>query len=640
MAYSYRQDFSGGVNGRVATALEPVEMEDSLNVYARGGVLEPALGWVLLDAAVPSGKRVLAGVPRPDRTSVVVLHGAGAGYEYAILAADGSALSAARALPGWGGAAAARVSGVWTPSGTVVVCAAPGLWPVVVLDDNSAVTLESLDVRLRRPGVDYQVGVTALANLFRKDLVSPDVEDLGSGDQVTLAAGQRFVTVASTVTFQAVRLTFDDVAGVAGKLWFLDEDARTGATPFDDADVVAVGSVSGAELVFEADWDPAMARTSSEGFGGVADAVVGRGQIRAVIRLAGAYEGKELQAVAVEHRQYLRLVLYGQTPHLVELHRNRVCLAFGDSLQFGPYNRLSGWELRQEYFSYGGDRVVALKSHTGFLAVLMDHAIHAITGNSDENWGVTKLADSVGTAAPESVESDIEWLVFSDRVGRLSMLRGADVRQVTRHCARWVDAARGSGTLATHLIEEELLLVLAHGGAVKVTGDALPAALEEGDGLAFVVAPESLRSDVGGGWKVSVFPFIAPGVVAMSWTTVDRRPVVVVGSRLYRLEGMVPARRYVRLPTRSGDPSGQRVSRVTVTVTVGTPPEGLTLSYVRAGGVVLRTVVVGAEEVAQRRGIVRRSVPATLGLVSVIVDSGNQTLLSITVEYYGRHPGG
>lgn len=45
MPIGYNDNFSGGCNELAPTSLEPPEVEDCLNVVARGGVLQQAPAW-------------------------------------------------------------------------------------------------------------------------------------------------------------------------------------------------------------------------------------------------------------------------------------------------------------------------------------------------------------------------------------------------------------------------------------------------------------------------------------------------------------------------------------------------------------------------------------------------------------------
>ena len=632
MPNAYIDDFSGGCSDRSPSTLDPNEQELIRNCYSRGGVLRPAPGWERQGAVVPGGYHVVHAVGRPDRTSVLVLASA-SDNRVAILSADGNTVSPPTIIDGWGGTR--EVDATWTPRGTVVVAA--GQWPVVVLPDNTIVTLDSLDVRTR--GTDeYRVGVTNEVNLFKKTKDSPQTDDFDSeeDEDLTFTAVTEYVSIASTGTFNEVVLKLDDVTGVSATLHFVDDEAEP------DSDTLTFEVVTNADnervLMAKRDWTPElMAQTSSKAYRdrGTNErdgSTIGVGQVRAFIKLVGQV-GKKLKAVELRHTQYVREVLLNKQPHLVELHHNRVMLAFNDTfLQFGAYNRLNGWEQRQEYFTTGGDRIKALKTHAGFLAVFMDHAIHAVTGNSDRTWGQAILVDYTGTKTQGSVESDLGYLFFADRTNRIAMLSGEDVRQVGRHCRDTLTKARGGGIWATHILEEDTLLLLPHGGPAT-------------EPTAFMVDPEALRQDRSGGWKVSFFAIDLPGgPVAASWTTVDRRPMVVVGGTIYRMDDSpttVP-NMSCRLPLYvGGDPTGNRVRRIVLRVKIEavSATDDITMTYLREG-LPIPPVTVSAAEINRKGGVVRRSVPIFLNVASVLVESRRRPLLSVTMEYFPRYPGG
>ena len=651
MPLAYRDNFGGGVNERAPALLDvAVEVEDSLNLYSRGGALRRAPGWVDLGPA--SAGRVLAGAGLPDGASVVVLWSETGGYQWALVdtARSGAAPAAAPAEPlrAWpGGAAPAAVQMRWTPRGTVAVCAQEGCWPYL-LDprhpSHPAVLLEERDVRTRAAD-ELDIGVTTKGNLFQAATNLSEAETADFDGSVPIALTQtgeatdvRFLSIACDTAFQQVRLEFGAmVTGMSASLWFVDDGGRVDMA----VEAPATASAVGDEITLAVDWSEDLLARSTVAYNGVAGATVGAGDVRAVVELRGVMPGATLTRVSVQHAQYLRLVLGNVSPHLVALHRNRLVFGFGNLIQMGMSNRLDGWEPLQEVFQYGGDRLTAIHTHTSFLAVLLAGGVHAVTGDSHYNWGTQKLVDFSGTLASESVASGEGYLVYADADHNLVLLAGATVRQVGRHCAAMFAASRGSGSMALHALTNGMVLLLFHGGeASAVSGDV------DGDGAAvsrwraFLVDPENLRPDVDGGWRVSVFPFEGPpAAVEQSWTLQDRTPVAVAGGRVYRMEpASAPTQAWVKLPGYvSGDPSGHLVRRLTFQVTGGGGSD-LVVRYIYGGalGPALRTA---SEEVAAQRGIVRWSARPRLGVVSVMVDLGSRLLISVTLDYFRRSPG-
>lgn len=634
MAFAYVDDFSGGICDRSPASLEGNEMEDSLGCYAQGGVFILAPTWHRRTAAIPAGDRVLAGVGREDGTSVVVLWNATNGYRYHILSAAGAwATPAPRPIPWPAGTAPAAVHGTWSPAGTVLVSDTAGNWPWVVEHaDDSLVTLDSKDVRVRRED-QYIVGVTTEANVFTKvaAATSTETSSFKNANAITLTAGVRYVSIASDFVFQAVELEFDNASGITGSIAWLDANGLPARS--------YPGAVSGNRFKVAPDWDAgAMARTSRNAYNASTGATVGVGKFRAVVTLDGTYEGRELRSVTVSHEQYFRTVLDGISPHIVALHRDRVVFGFNNAVQFGFTNRLNGWEPRmQDYFAQGGDRITALKSHGGYLLAMLENGIHAITGNSDDTWGKQMLADYVGTTTPDSLESIMGMMLFADAENRLSVLQGQSVRQVTRHCKKPMEAERMAGTWAAHVLEYDKVIVLARRGA---------------GARAFIMDPDTMRPDRGGGFKVSVYPVEAPAPdppapIEITWVDRDRTPHAVAGNRIYTFDG-APApsgrRSWVKIPLYAGgDPSGHMVKRVTVRVSYGADDPGraddLVIEFYRAE-VLAQTIRVDAEVVEQSKGIIRRAVVPARGVATVKVDTGRRRLFSITIDYHGRPPGG
>ena len=502
-------------------------------------------------------------------------------------------------------------------------------------------------------------GAAVTARLLNGAVTALTVTSRGSG-----------YTSAPTVSFSggggsgAAATASVGMTEATGRLYFLNEDAVLGSPvdlvrgPLVRGTSTAVRDATDNTLTFEVDWDSnTLGKTSTAAFKDEVDdpipnATAGVGWIRAVVELEGDLTGLRLgerdrefdrDSVQLSHTQYLRVVCSNIAPHLVSYYRNRVVLAFEDTIQFSPYNQIARWEPAQEYFRQGGDRVTGLLAHDNFLAVFQRGAIYAVTGNSDENLGVETLANFSGTTTPASLATDAGFVFYSDVANRLSMLiRATDVRQVTRHVQARVDRIVGeNGTLAAMVRADDSFLVLAHNG--PTTGDGRSA---------FIINPDTLRQDQRTSqWRVSLFPIDLPDPlsepVSLSWQTRERVPVVVVGRYIYSLDHPTEkmSNSWMRVPLYvGGDASAADVKRVTIKVSVDCD-DPLTLRYYAAGagyppppaGPV--EVTFTAADVFRLRGVVMLTVPVCRDVVEIEVRCGRRVVKSLAMEYHVRESG-
>ena len=621
MPLQVRVEFAGGCNDRPISTLEVNEFSDCRNVFSRDAVLQNAPIWEPVDNVSLTGN-VIFGVGRADGSSVLVFND----YTYAILSAgETPTLSARRPLPGWTGTVeeGEEISGEWLKRGTVLVTSREGYWPVVILPDDTAQTLESLDVRTRRASA-LTMGLSEQGELFHKNEFPPVRTATRAAVEVT--ATRRYISIAATEIINKVVIEGTLPATTTAKLWFADE----GMIDFDtrentpDATATAVNNT----LTLMADWEVAHGADVDTPFNGDTLAVVGEGQQRIVIELtAPDYDALSITKITGQHTEYLRAILGNRSPHLIAMHLNRLVLAFDDFIQIGLYGRFDGWEFEQERFQQGGDRIEALESHENFLAVFMRDAIYALTGNSYRNWGVDKLCDYSGTTEHRSVVSDLGYLFYDDGNNEPTILAGGgrDVRQVCRHVRQRLKNSRGdNGRPAAHVLANDLVLLMYHG---------------QGDFICYLMDVEALREDRGGAWKVSTWPIDKPGATSVSWSLNDRRVMTVVGGALFRLnpdpepDERAPAT--VTYPCVAGDdPTMRTVRRVTVRVSLDCDDD-VVLSLV--GGA---SITVPEDRVRALGGACRISLPPLLTPSQLRVSCGRRVLISVTIDYYSRAPGG
>ena len=697
MPFGYIDNFAGGMNEREPRTIDEIEVQDCLNVVADGGVFRHAPLWKQLTATLPADKQVVTGVTRQDGSTVLVFWSNADQYEYGILNEAGDSIS--DLAPLWRSPTTANpyplnqnqtpltvltepapVHGVYTPNGTVLVCEADGYWPFVVFnyndgqpvpsgtrlrfgqyvpvtfDPNLALLLEEQDIRYRQ-AEDYRVGVQAEERLFSPAVEAGETNNWDpEEDGSQTVTKDQFVIISSSLPYNFIDIRFAgrnrNLTGV--RVWIVDINGGSGfrnGVPQDNTVQQIFPSLNNINnfirMQIRMDWDERLAQPSLLNYNQRRAATIGTGQNRIIIQFQFADGTSDedktvrLNSLDVRHNQYLRLVCDNKSPHLVTLHRNRVVFAFEDTLQFSPYNRIKRWEPDQEYFREGGTRIKALQSHRNFLAVFMDTAIHAVTGNSYQSRGREKLIDYSGTENPLSTASDLGYLAYEDHSNNINMLlTESDVRQVLKHVEGRLERTRGrNGKAAFHVLQNDSLILIYHDGDRDTH---------------YVVDPETLREDRGGGWKVSVFPFTGPSgdhtstnTVKASWSSLTRIPFCATANHIYRLETNPAVSdlanrqvQYLLALHPGGPPSGYQIQRLVLDIDDSCAHD-LSVEYINAFKKNrMGQLVYPDAEITRVEGSLLVTVPYSIALLSVdITCAGPRLLRSYAFEYKQTGPG-
>ena len=491
MALIHRADFSGGISGRPAATLGPKELVDSRNLWW-DGLLKPIAGWTQRKTSGLAGQVVGAvGIPGIGDAMLCVFNRAG---RYVFRWLQGNSLISLGGAS-WTGSRA-PVHMVHTDRGIVACSEIDGNWPIVIRETSGGwqepVPLESLDTR-RRALLERTISLTGVDNYQ------------GTENSQVSADGKQTIGIESDYTFNTVRVGFVGSTGSTPTFDLLDAegDAVNVASASHD---IRAGIVK--ELVLRLEWE----NGDDDDDDDLGYAVQGNsGRLEGIVDLGAS---TDIRYVEIEHDQYLRQIM-PSSPHMVELHNNRVFLAARNVTQLSPRNRLNGWNVSdQEYFQEGTGDITAMRSFGDMLAVFKQDAVFAIVGNSYKNWGKVKGHDGIGTKSPRSVVAEAGILFFEDSWGYPAVLVGRETEYAGRHIAQRLGNYAG----ATHR---------GNGGLILLH--------EDGGELAFWIDPDSLiRDDNTTDMRLSFFPFDLPGPLSFSWEGgVDRTPFIVVGSSIY-----------------------------------------------------------------------------------------------------------
>ena len=311
-----------------------------------------------------------------------------------------------------------------------------------------------------------------------------------------------------------------------------------------------------------------------------------------------------------------------EPPHLVVSHQERLFLASGIHTQLSPINRISGWNTSdKEYFQEGGGIITGMVSHERFLVVFKESAISAIVGNSHYNWGKDKLVDASGSLSHDSGVSDRSYVLYEDSNGRPSMLFGNEFAPVADQISRRVTDNRGADGLgACHPVPGNGIILLHRGGG----------------SVGFWCDPEALKRDQEDtDWMVPWFPFELPGTVDASWSRLDKRPLIVVGSTFYVWGTPADSRSMARARMsmyNGGDPGRSSVRRIAVDASFD-PGVDMLVSVWREGA------VTADASATTPSGRVSHTVPAigtNVELVEIQFTEGVSTLQSVTFDEFVR----
>ena len=136
--------------------------------------------------------------------------------------------------------------------------------------------------------------------------------------------------------------------------------------------------------------------------------------------------------LTVQHSQYLTQICLDDRPDTVATHKNHVFLGMGNWLRHSPYSQIKGWrEADKAYFAEGG-AIQAMIPHKDYLAILLEDAIHGITGNSFANFAVRELLKGKGPLNKRSAAVVNELIYFVARDG-IYQWDGNTIVNVSKH---------------------------------------------------------------------------------------------------------------------------------------------------------------------------------------------------------------
>lgn len=215
--------------------------------------------------------------------------------------------------------------------------------------------------------------------------------------------------------------------------------------------------------------------------------ISGKYAMRALCTTAPSASAAFSACGGLSHTQYLTQILLDDRPDTVAAHKSHIFLGMGNWMRVSPYNQVTGWrEAEKEYFSDGGS-IQQMLTHGDYLAILLDNAIYAVTGNSWSNWSTRFLTAERGASGKRGAVVVGDELFFMARDG-IYKWNGSSLVKVTKHIKTDIEAEDASTCSAIN-----------YKGMAWFTFPT--------GGRVYLFDPDTFRTDDLGDGRVSVYKF-------------------------------------------------------------------------------------------------------------------------------------
>lgn len=134
----------------------------------------------------------------------------------------------------------------------------------------------------------------------------------------------------------------------------------------------------------------------------------------------------------ISNTQYLSQIFLNEKPGLIEIHKDRVFLAAGNSFRFSPPNQVTDWNSRDiEYCDEGGRKIVTMVSAGQYLAILKEGAVYRYYGTTTLNF-VLRKTDEQGCTSARGAAANKGGVIYTSQDGIRMLTEGPSVL-VSRH---------------------------------------------------------------------------------------------------------------------------------------------------------------------------------------------------------------
>lgn len=287
--------------------------------------------------------------------------------------------------------------------------------PTVIYYSSSIIiaNLETYDTRTRGNEEWFAGYYVAATGVYTDD--TTDAQSTTADDQTIFAGatGDGFyvagVTTFNKIVLKAVNTFTSDPTAT---YQYYKSGAWTAITPTTKPTAAQWGAGGDLTVEFDIplDWTAYDGSDPTNAIGGMS----GRYLFR--ITFAVTSSAVTCDYTSVYHTQYLTQIIGGSYPTRVVVHNSRVYLAYGNTVNYSPYNAITGWRSNQvEYFVEGGQTISAMKTCGEYLAVVKGAAIYGLFGKTTEDLTIRKLIN-IGTPYGDTVVSigGVLWFLAED----------------------------------------------------------------------------------------------------------------------------------------------------------------------------------------------------------------------------------
>jgi len=314
--------------------------------------------------------------------------------------------------------------------------------PAVIYYDSAMVieTLDAHDIRVIEDAFWFAGQYVESTGVYADDTTNAQSADTADFEIATAVDDGGFYVSGSKRYSKIVLKTAAQMAGSpVAEYAYYDGSAWQTFTPGTVPTWTAAAGDRAIEYEIPTDWaiwegDDSVDSTGDDVPGGMTGAYIIR--VRFTTAPTAAVSCAYLE---ISQTKAVTTALSNEIPTDVLIHNSRVFLVSGNSINYGLYGLVSGFEpYYAEYFSKGGAQINAVKSMDSSLYVIKDEALHRMTGTNPEEFFIEIIANS-GTTDGRSCAVVQGLLCFSDG-DQIFLYTGSNLIEIGSHIATDIPA--------------------------------------------------------------------------------------------------------------------------------------------------------------------------------------------------------